>query len=57
VKFDCIVNRVPLADLFDKKEARRVVFGSPVRSGLLAVFGKTETETGLPNLEIYSRPD
>ena len=33
------------------------MFGSPVQSGLLAISGKTETETGLLNfkLETFSR--
>jgi len=34
-----------------------LVLGSPVRSGLLSNFGKTETETGPDKLEDPKKPD
>ena len=34
-----------------------LVFGSPVRSGLLPIFGRTETETGPHLFQTGKRPD
>ena len=40
-------------ELWDPWQAKSkyVVLGSPVQSGLSPIFGKTETETGLQQLE------
>jgi hypothetical protein len=37
--------------------AQNIVLESPVQSGFLPIFGKTETETGLPVFEDHKKLD